>query len=170
MAFSIMVSIIVTPPYHGPKRQEQLEIQLSVSLAPQGILLLKAGAASIYGSLLIGGSLAIGSILRTFVGAKTTPFLLLLTMLSCIPLLFAFSLLFTLLCALVEQKHLDFLKVAVFMIAYLLSLYLARYFGVGIYLSSTLLVAFPTLLVVLAAYFAVIKYYGERLPEAIMIV
>ncbi|MDI3475506.1 MAG: hypothetical protein PWQ79_529 [Thermococcaceae archaeon] len=91
-------------------------------------------------------------------------------MLSCIPLLFAFSLLFTLLCALVEQKHLDFLKVAVFMIAYLLSLYLARYFGVGIYFSSTLLVAFPTLLVVLAAYFAVITYYGERLPEAIMIV
>jgi len=170
VVFSLMVSIIVTSPISWAKTIGALEIQLSVPFSPQRILLLKAVVASIYGLLLIGGGLAIGSILRTLIGAKTTPSLIFLTMLSCIPLLFAFSLLFTLLCALVEQKHLDFLKVAVFMIAYLLPLYLARYFGIGLYLSSALPIAFPILLLVLVAYFTVLKYYGKRLSEAIILV
>ncbi|QDA31795.1 hypothetical protein FH039_09555 [Thermococcus indicus] len=170
VAFSLMVSIIVTSPVSWAKTIGTLEMQLSGPFSPRGILLLKAVVASIYGLLPIGGGLAIGSIVRTFIGAKTTPSLLFFTMISCIPLLFAFSLLFTLLCALVEQKHLDFLKVAVFMVAYLLPLYLARYFGVGLYLSSALFIALLILSLVLAVYFAVLKYYGERLSEAIILV
>ncbi|NJE00909.1 hypothetical protein [Thermococcus sp. JdF3] len=170
VAFSISVGIIVTSPVSWAKTLGMLEILLSVSLSPQRLLILKATSAALYGFILIGGGLVIGNIILALIGITIPASSVFITLLASTPLLFAFSLLFTLLAVLIDQKHLDSLKVPVFMISYLAPLYLAGYLEAGIYISSVLLVALPVVFLVLTTYFAVVRYYGENFSEAVIMV
>ncbi|WP_456395918.1 hypothetical protein [Thermococcus sp.] len=167
---SLMTAIVVTSPISWAKTLGLLEMYLTTPLSPRKFLLLKAISSSAYGLLLITGGLAIGNLIKALTGAGVPPSLMFFTLVSCIPLLVAFTLLFTLLCALIEQKHLDSLKVIIFIISYLLPLYLARYFKTGLNLWSTLIIAIPTLLIVLAIYSVVVMHYREKLSEAILLV
>ncbi len=171
IAAGLMVPMLLTYPVTREKQWGIFELLLSTPMSPEGLITARALAVAVLGFAPLILGIVLGVIAGSFLGSNLSAVeVLLMIFISALPL-FPFALLFTLLSAFVDPKHMDIIRVILFFSAYFGPAYVLKYAGTGIPLWGSLLLSTAVSLVSLMISLAVIKGLGrDGLSERMVLI
>ncbi|WP_048150071.1 ABC-2 transporter permease [Palaeococcus ferrophilus] len=173
-SLGISLPILISLFFSTPVAQEKLlgihELLLSLPLSPSCIVLIRAVASFVLGlvGIIFGG--IIGWILTVHLGNPIGVHQIVLGVIMASPLLFSFTSLVILTTFLLHSRYFDIAKGGIGFVAFFAPLYLPKYLGVGLSLSSGLIISGILSATALLVVYGVVRHFGERLGEKMVVV